>query len=79
MDNEIMGKNKATHKRISYSTTRLNCKFIMDIKGSAHSKNENLYFLAPAQTKRMQPILLTCEAPFKSNLQINTGPVRDVV
>ena len=35
-----------------------------------HSKNENLYALAPAQTKRMQPI-----APFWSNLQKNTGPI----
>ena len=42
----------------------------------AHSKNENLYFLAPAQTKRMQPILVSCEAPFRSNLQKKpTGPV----
>ena len=46
------------------------------VKGPAHSKNENLYFLAPAQTKRMQPILVSCEAPFRSNLQKNTGPVR---
>ena len=43
-------------------------------KGPAHSKNENLYFLAPAQTKRKQPILVSCEALFRSNLQKkNTG------
>ena len=34
------------------------------------------YFLAPAQTKLMQPILMLCEAPFWSNLQKkNIGPV----
>ena len=27
-----------------------------NLKGPKHSKNENFYFLAPAQTKRMQPI-----------------------
>ena len=32
-----------------------------ELKGPAHSKNENLYFLAPVQTKRMQPILLSCK------------------
>ena len=31
--------------------------------------DENLYFLAPAQTKLMQPILMPCEAQFRSNLQ----------
>ena len=41
------------------------------LKGPAHSKNENLYYLALAQTKRMQPILVSCEAPFRSNLQKN--------
>ena len=41
-----------------------------------HSKNENSYFSASAQTKRMQPILVSCVAPFRSNLQKNTGPVR---
>ena len=44
-------------------------------KGPAHSKNENLYFLVPAQNKRMQPNLVLCEALFVSNLQKNTGPV----
>ena len=39
------------------------------LKGLAHSKNENLYFLALAQTKRMQPFLVSSEAPFRSNLQ----------
>ena len=39
------------------------------LKGPAHSKNENLYYLALAQTKRMQPILVSCEEPFRSNLQ----------
>ena len=34
---------------------------LCNIKGPAHSKNENLYFLAPAQTKRMKPILVSCE------------------
>ena len=37
------------------------------LKGPADSKNENLYFLAPAQTKRMQPTLVSCEALFWSN------------
>ena len=32
----------------------------ISFKGPAHSKNENLYFLVPAQTKRMQPILVLC-------------------
>ena len=45
------------------------------LKGPAHRKNSNLYFLSPAQTKRMQPILVSCEAPFWSNLQKNSGPV----
>ena len=35
------------------------------------AKNEYLYFLAPAQIKQMQPIFLSCEAPFRNNLQIN--------
>ena len=39
------------------------------LKGPAHSKNENGYFSVLAQTKRMQPILVSCEAPFRSNLQ----------
>jgi len=39
------------------------------LKGPAHRKNENLYFSAPAQTKRLQPILVSCEAPLRSNLQ----------
>ena len=43
---------------------------LTQLKGPPHSKNENLYALAPAQTKRMQPI-----APFWSNLQKNTGPI----
>ena len=47
------------------------------LEGPAHSKNENLYFfLAPAQTKRMQPILVSCESSFRSHLQKTTGPVR---
>ena len=41
---------------------------IKQAKGPAHSKN-NLYFLAPAQTKRMQPILESCEEQFRSNFQ----------
>ena len=49
---------------------------VIVIKGPAHSRNENLYFLDPAQTKRMQPILVSCEAQFRSSLQKNTGPVR---
>ena len=44
----------------------------LQLKGHAHSKNENLYFLAPAQTKLMQPFL---ESEFRSNLQKNIGPV----
>ena len=43
---------------------------LTQLKGPAHSKNENIYALAPAQTKRKQPI-----APFRSNLQKNTGPI----
>ena len=34
-----------------------------------------IYFLAPAQTNRMQTILVSYEAPFRSSLQKNTGPV----
>ena len=45
------------------------------VKGPEYSKNENLYFLAPAQTKQMQPILVSCEAPFRSNLHKIAGPV----
>ena len=40
---------------------------IWNLKGPVHSKKEN--FLAPAQTNRMQPILVPCEAPFRSNLR----------
>ena len=36
---------------------------------------KNIFF-APAQTKRMQPILVSWKAPFRSNLQKNAGPVR---
>ena len=32
---------------------------------------KNLYFSDPAHTKRMQPILVSCEAPFRNNLQKN--------
>ena len=35
----------------------------------------NLDCLVPAQAKRMQPILVSCEALFMSNLQKNIGPV----
>ena len=42
------------------------------LQGPARCIHENLYFLAPAQTKRMQPILVSCEAPFRSNLQNNS-------
>ena len=45
---------------------------LLCLKGPAHSKNENFYFLAPAQTKRMQPILVSCEAPFRRILQKKT-------
>ena len=45
------------------------------LQSPAHSKNENLYFLATAQTKPMQPILVSCKAPFRSNLQKPIGPV----
>ena len=44
-------------------------KIVSRLKGLEHSKNANLYFLAPAQTKRMQPILVSCEAPFRNSLQ----------
>ena len=42
------------------------------LKGPTNSKNGHLYFLAPAQTKRMQPNAVSCEATFKSNLQKKT-------
>ena len=45
------------------------CKILSlkeDIKGTAHSKNDTLYFLAPAQRNWMQRIWY--EAPFRSNL-----------
>ena len=38
-------------------------------------KNINLHFLAPAQRNLLQPILLSYEAPFRSNLQKSTAPV----
>ena len=37
------------------------------LKGPAHSKNGNLQVLVTAQTKRMQPILVSHEGPFRSN------------
>ena len=41
-------------------------------KGTAHRKNENLFF----QRNLMQPILVSYEALFRSNLQKKTrGPV----
>ena len=50
--------------------------FKLVVKGPVHKKNENLYFLAPAQTKLMQPILVPYEAPLRSNLQKkNIGPL----
>ena len=46
------------------------------LRAQGIGKMKNLYFLAPAQTKRMQPpIPVSCEALFRSNLQKNTGPV----
>ena len=42
------------------------------LKGPAHSKNENLYFLVPAKTKRMQPILVSRASPLRSNLKKKT-------
>ena len=45
----------------------------IQVKGSAHSKNENLYFVS--SRPNLQPILVSCEAPFRSNLHENTGPV----
>ena len=38
-------------------------------KGPEHGKDENLYFLAPTQTKLMQPISVSRKVPFRSNLQ----------
>ena len=46
-------QNTNTHSHTFYrhiTKTRI-------LKGPAHSKNDFFYFLAPAQTKRMQPIL----------------------
>ena len=43
----------------------------MVLKGTAHSKNENLYILTPSQRNRMQQILLSFEA-LRSNLQEKT-------
>ena len=37
--------------------------------GPAYSKNETLYFLAPSQKHLMQPILVSYEAPLRSNFQ----------
>ena len=52
------------------------CKHcVFSPKGPENSKNENLYFLAPAQRNRMQPILVSGEAPSRSNLRKTTGPV----
>ena len=45
------------------------------IKGPEHSENENLYILALDKTKRMQPISVSFEAPFKGNFQKNIDPV----
>ena len=47
----------------------------MRLKGHVHSKDENLYFLVPAQSKRMQPISVSWGASFRSNLQKSSGPV----
>ena len=48
----------------------------MMLKGLRIAKIK-IYILAPAQTKRMQPILVSWEEPFRSNLQKkNTGQVR---
>ena len=47
-----------------------------NLKGTAHGKNENLWFLAPAQKEiECNQILVSYEAPFRSNLQKNTGQV----
>ena len=50
------------------------------IKGPEHSENENLYILAPAKTKRMQPMLVSREAPHRlggicKKTKTLTGPV----
>ena len=41
-----------------------------------HRKNENSYFLVPAQIKRMHTILVSCEGPYRSNLQKTTALVQ---
>ena len=46
--------------------------FLLPSVDPAHTKNEKLYFLA--QRIRMQPILVSYEAPFRSNFQKNTDP-----
>ena len=57
------------------SNTLKSGEIYCNIKGPAHGKNENLYFLAPAQTKPMKPILMSCEAPFKGQFAKNIGQV----
>ena len=42
---------------------------ISDLKGLRIAKMKIYIFLASAQTKRMQPILVSYEAPLRSNLQ----------
>ena len=37
--------------------------------GTAHSKNKKICFLDPAQRNGMQPILVSYEVAFRSNLQ----------
>ena len=37
------------------------------LKGTAHSKNTNLYIFSLTQRNRMKPILLPYEEPFRSN------------
>ena len=51
--------------------------FIVFWKGLRSVKIKIYIYFIPAQRNWMQPILLLCEAPFRSNLQKNknTGPV----
>ena len=45
---------------MTYGRTKCLVEMHKNVKGPASSKKENLHFLAPAQTKRMQPILVSC-------------------
>ena len=68
LNNKAFGKPAIKGGHFLKAVPLRKVEWVERLKGPEHSKNENLYFLAPAQTKWIQPILVSCKALFRSNL-----------